>query len=53
MRHPLHPAIVHFPVACWSLTVITDFAGLWLGETVFRRGIKDPVSGVIGIQKGL
>lgn len=36
MRHPLHPAIVHFPVACWSLAVITDFAGLWLGETAWQ-----------------
>lgn len=30
MRHPLHPAIVHFPVACWSLAVAADFASLWL-----------------------
>lgn len=36
MRHPLHPALVHFPVACWSLAVMTDFAGLWLGEPAWR-----------------
>ncbi|MGH6809436.1 MAG: DUF2231 domain-containing protein [Ensifer adhaerens] len=36
MRHPLHPALVHFPVACWSLAVATDFAGLWLGEAAWR-----------------
>lgn len=36
MRHPLHPALVHFPVACWSLAVAADFAGLWLGEVVWR-----------------
>src|SRR5690625_4771714 len=35
MRHPLHPALVHFPVACWSLAVATDFAGLWLGKTAW------------------
>lgn len=35
MRHPLHPAFVHFPVACWSLAVATDFAGLWLGEAAW------------------
>lgn len=35
MRHPLHPALVHFPVACWSLAVTADFAGLWLGETAW------------------
>ncbi len=36
MRHPLHPALVHFPVACWSLAVMADFAGLWLGEPAWR-----------------
>ncbi|CAM5184255.1 hypothetical protein CDEF62S_01330 [Castellaniella defragrans] len=36
MRHPLHPALVHFPVACWSLATFTDFAGLWLGESAWR-----------------
>ncbi|KAF1687023.1 hypothetical protein B1992_06520 [Pseudoxanthomonas broegbernensis] len=36
MRHPLHPALVHFPVACWSLAVAADFASLWLGEAAWR-----------------
>lgn len=36
MRHPLHPALVHFPVACWSLAVFADFAGLWLGESAWQ-----------------
>lgn len=35
-RHPLHPAIVHFPIACWSLAVTADFAGLWFGEAAWR-----------------
>jgi uncharacterized membrane protein len=35
-RHPLHPALVHFPIACWSLTMAADFAGLWLGEAAWR-----------------
>ncbi|HET7921962.1 MAG TPA: DUF2231 domain-containing protein [Gammaproteobacteria bacterium] len=28
--HPLHPALVHFPVACWSAVPVTDalFVGL-------------------------
>ena len=29
MRHPLHPALVHFPVACWSLATLADIASLW------------------------
>jgi uncharacterized membrane protein len=36
MRHPLHPAIVHFPVACWSLAVAADFAALRFGEGAWR-----------------
>jgi uncharacterized membrane protein len=35
-NHPLHPAVVHFPVACWSLAAAADFAGIWLGESAWR-----------------
>ena len=35
-RHPLHPAIVHFPIACWSLAVAADFAGQWYSETAWQ-----------------
>lgn len=32
MKHPLHPALVHFPVACWSLATACDLASvLWSG----------------------
>ena len=27
-RHPFHPALVHFPIACWVLSVLTDLAAL-------------------------
>jgi uncharacterized membrane protein len=36
MRHPLHPALVHFPVACWSLAVVSDVTSVWLGEAAWR-----------------
>jgi uncharacterized membrane protein len=35
-RHPLHPAIVHFPIACWSMAVVADFASLRLGEAAWQ-----------------
>ena len=35
-RHPLHPALVHFPVACWSLATFADLASLRLGEPAWR-----------------
>ena len=48
MRHPLHPMLAHFPVACWSLATIADIASprygppawhlagtlLWIGALV-------------------
>ncbi|MGS1117760.1 DUF2231 domain-containing protein [Castellaniella sp. UC4442_H9] len=36
MRHPVHPALVHFPVACWSLATAADFASIWLGESAWQ-----------------
>ena len=36
MRHPLHPALVHFPVACWSLATAADIASLAWGEPAWR-----------------
>ncbi|HET7832596.1 MAG TPA: DUF2231 domain-containing protein [Gallionella sp.] len=42
MAHPLHPALVHFPVACWSLTTFGDLAGL-----VFHDQRVWVVSGVL------
>ena len=32
MSHPLHPALVHFPIACWSLATAADVASLWWGK---------------------
>jgi uncharacterized membrane protein len=36
MRHPLHPALVHFPIACWSLATLGDLASLVSGEPTWR-----------------
>jgi uncharacterized membrane protein len=36
VSHPLHPALVHFPVAGWSLATAADVASLWLGEPAWR-----------------
>src|SRR5690606_25299506 len=29
-------ALVHFPIACWSLAVVADFASLQFGEPAWR-----------------
>lgn len=36
MGHPLHPALVHFPIACWSLATIADLASLQWGEPAWK-----------------
>ena len=36
MRHPLHPMLAHFPMACWSLATIADIASLHYGPTVWH-----------------
>ena len=33
MRHPLHPAFVHFPIAAWSFATAADFAGAWFDQS--------------------
>lgn len=48
MRHPLHPALVHFPIACWSLAVAADFASLYYGEQAWRWS-----SGLLAIGCGM
>jgi uncharacterized membrane protein len=34
MRHPLHPMLVHVPVACWLLAPLSDVAALAVGWPV-------------------
>jgi uncharacterized membrane protein len=36
VSHPLHPALVHFPAAGWSLATAADIASSWLGEPAWR-----------------
>ena len=38
MSHPLHPALVHFPIACWSLATFSDIAGFWWGAPAWQLG---------------
>lgn len=35
-RHPLHPAIVHFPIACWLLVSVCDALYIWEGGQEWR-----------------
>ncbi|WP_223111529.1 DUF2231 domain-containing protein [Billgrantia pellis] len=35
--HPLHPTVVHFPVACLLLVVVSDAAFLYTGDPFWAR----------------
>lgn len=46
--HPVHPALVHFPVALWSVTLAWDLLGLWTGAGVWwQTGFWCLVAGTI------
>ncbi len=47
MSHPLHPALVHVPVAGWSLATVADLASLWLGEPAWRFAAVSMVIGCV------
>lgn len=50
MKHPLHPALVHFPIACWSLATLADLASLYWGEPAWRfAGIAMGIGTVAGL----
>lgn len=36
MAHPLHPAVVHFPIACWTISTFGDIASVWLGRSAWE-----------------
>ncbi|HLQ84785.1 MAG TPA: DUF2231 domain-containing protein [Salinisphaeraceae bacterium] len=36
MRQPLHPALVHFPIACWTIAVIVDFVSPHFGAPAWQ-----------------
>jgi len=35
-NHPLHPALVHFPIACWSLATVGDIASLFIDGDLWK-----------------
>jgi uncharacterized membrane protein len=46
--HPIHPALVHFPLALWSVTWAWDVLGAWTGSQVWwQTGFWCLVAGTI------
>lgn len=48
-RHPLHPALVHFPVACWSLGVAVDAASFVPSVTVWLEASERWSAGLFAV----
>lgn len=61
LGHPVHPILVHFPVACWLLTPVCDLAGflthapfwsaaaIWLTGTGAAFGLLAALAGMIDL----
>src|SRR5207247_10754953 len=46
--HPLHPAVVHFPVALWSVSLVWDALAAWTGAaTWWHAGFWCLVAGLV------
>ena len=35
--HPVHPVLTDFPIALWSISLLSDVVGLWRGEAAYRQ----------------
>ncbi len=35
--HPLHPALVHFPLALWFIAILWDMVGWWQADPLWWR----------------
>lgn len=47
MRHPIHPMLVHFPIACWSMATIADFASLHYGKPAWHLAGTLMIIGIV------
>ncbi len=47
MRHPIHPMLVHFPVACWSIATIADLVSPHYGKSAWALAGTLMIIGVV------
>jgi len=47
MAHPVHPALVHFPIACWTLGTLADLAALQYGADVSKLAMVLVIAGLV------
>jgi uncharacterized membrane protein len=56
--HPLHPMLVHFPIALWTCALGADIAGLFIGgatpaELAFGAAALGCLSGLLAMLAGI
>ena len=51
MKHPVHPALVHFPIACWSLASGADGVALlvWPAQLQLLAAVLIAMGCVLGL----
>ena len=51
MKHPAHPALVHFPIACWSLASLADGVALlaWPVQLQLLAAVLLAIGCVLGL----
>ncbi|MGB8634102.1 MAG: DUF2231 domain-containing protein [Rhodanobacteraceae bacterium] len=47
MRHPIHPMLVHFPVACWSIATIADLVSPHYGKSAWELAGTLMIIGIV------
>ena len=47
MSHPIHPALVHFPIACWSLGTVADIAGIFFDKEISEMAVYLVATGLV------
>jgi len=57
VKHPLHPALVHFPIASWTLAVLADIGGWirpldWLTPATIALLAAGCISGLLAAAAG-
>ena len=52
LKHPLHPIIVHVPMAMWPSALIFDLLSRWNGNVMVRLSFYAIIFGLVAIVAG-
>jgi len=49
LRHPVHPALVHFPIGFFILSLLLDLLGLAINDNILVRAVYYAIAGGTGM----